>query len=168
MLQRFHSCWLDLRTQLLALATSSGAPVMRHMFFHYWQGLSLSDMPSQALELSQTQVSQALPVLSLLRDVLINCVSVPSWRLAPRCTWCVLQRWWDLLVSISDVQLWFKLCDCLFVPAHISAPASVLSESSTTVTTLLPPGLWVRSWSMQVTSRRLVHFISVISISEEL
>jgi hypothetical protein len=83
MLQGFHSCWLDLRTQLLAHATSSGAPVMRHMFFHYWQGLSLSDMPSQALEFSQSQVFQTLHVLALLRDVLTNCVSVPSWRLAP-------------------------------------------------------------------------------------
>jgi hypothetical protein len=59
-LQAIHSCWFDLRTQLLALAASSGAPVMRHMLLHYWQGQSFADMPPQALELMQTQVPQPL------------------------------------------------------------------------------------------------------------
>jgi hypothetical protein len=55
-LQGIHACWFDLRTQLLSIATRSGLPIMRHMFLHYWQDLSLSDMPSEALELMQTQV----------------------------------------------------------------------------------------------------------------
>ena len=69
MLQGIHACWFDLRLQLLALASSSGAPVMRHMLFHYWLGQSLSDLPSQALQLMQTQAFPVLCVLCIPRVV---------------------------------------------------------------------------------------------------
>jgi hypothetical protein len=61
--QGFHSCWFELRTQLLALAGTSGAPVMRHMFFHYWQDQSVSDLSPLALSLMQTQVLQRMRCL---------------------------------------------------------------------------------------------------------
>ncbi len=64
LLQGIHACWFDLRTELLALASSDGAPVMRHMFFHFWQGTSLSQIPSEALELLQTQVFHQFHVLA--------------------------------------------------------------------------------------------------------
>ncbi len=52
----------------------------------------------------------------------IHFVSVPSWRISPRCTWWVLQHWCDLLVLVFVVQ-WLNQVMWLFIrcSSHLCA-----------------------------------------------
>ena len=50
--------------------------------------------------------------------------------------------------AFGSVIVW--LFSCQHSLLFLFCTASVLSESASTVTTLLPPGTWVRSWNMQV------------------